>query len=644
MINIKTDMLRTFVFIFLSSVILGSLSGQNLHYPVSEIPDSLKENAHAVIRYKTLEFELEDLDHTKITVRNVFTILDRGGDNFADIICAYNKGKKIKYITATIYNEKGNEIETFDRDDFKDKSMDPFGSVYLDTRLLTFSGKSSSYPYTIEINYEAIYDGSFFFPEWYPIDDYNLSVQYATFSVYVPKNYSLNIREGNLLLPGQKKEIDDRTMYLWEIDNYKAIDHEPFSPDLEKISPFVKLSPSVFKYGGYTGSMSDWNSFGYFIRDINDGRNDLPEEARLKVTEIISGKENDFEKAKAIYEYMQSNSRYVSIQIGIGGYQPFPASVVYENSYGDCKALTYYLKSMLEVAGIESFYSLIRAGKHNYDLDAEFTYSPFNHAILNVPIKGTDYWLECTSQIHPFGFIGDFTDDRYALVITENGGELKKTRKYTREDNKVVRKAEVNIKTDGMADATIKTIYTGLEYSALIGLINIDYDRQKDYLYEKHIHIPDFKINSFSYEDSPSVNPSVIENLDLELINYASVSGERIFVPLNLMNKFSYVPSRNKSRKNDIVIQDEFIHYDSIAYAIPEDYSIEFLPQGDTIDYDFGAMIYATSVNDSKVLYIRKFEFNRATYPKEKYDEFVSFCKEINKADKQKLILVKRQE
>ena len=69
---------------------------------------------------------------------------------------------------------------------------------------------------------------------------------------------------------------------------------------------------------------------------------------------MVKNATTDREKAAILYNYMQNNMRYVSIQLGIGGLRPFPASFVDDKKYGDCKALSNYLKSALDAVGVKS--------------------------------------------------------------------------------------------------------------------------------------------------------------------------------------------------------------------------------------------------------------------------------------------------
>ena len=634
-------MKKFFFLILIVPVCFPLTYAQKFAYPVSDIPDSLYENAKAIVRDHKTAIEFEALDCIKVHDIRAITILDKSGDEHARGYFDYDKLKVIDNLTATIYNKLGDRIKSYVQKDFKDVSYDPYGSLYNDTRLLYLAGSSSTYPYTIvyDITYTKKY--SYNIPNWYLINNYDVSLQNGSLMVITPLDYKLNYKEQNIPNKVDISSEKNKKIYNWQVSDIPAINYEPYSPSRDLFFPRIKLGPSEFAFNNYQGNTEDWKEYGKFFFSLNSGRDNISEETKEHVLEIKNMYDNDLDKVKALYRYVQDKTRYVSIQVGIGGIQPFSAKVVDENGYGDCKALTNYTNAILKAAGIPSYYALINSGSGQYSFDTAFVDASFDHVILNVPLEEKEIWLECTSQIMPFGFLGDFTDDRLALVITEEGGVLKRTTKYDIKHNKTIRKAEVYIDADGNGRANVNTTYSGLKYDDILGLIHQDYEKQKDYLYEKHIDIPDFRINSFSFSDYPDRFPKAVEHLDLELINYASASGSRIFIPLNLMNRFDDVPRKERDRKNPISIYQEFSTSDTIVFYLPEGYSIEHKPEGGTVEYDFGKLEYSVHTGDQEVIYIRHFELYRKTYTKEKYDDFVNFCRDMKKADKVKLILVK---
>ncbi len=225
--------------------------------------------------------------------------------------------------------------------------------------------------------------------------------------------------------------------------------------------------------------------------------------------------------------------------------QPFPASVVDEVGYGDCKALSNYTVALLQTVGIKGYYTIIRGGRNERAINPEFPSNQFNHIVVSVPNGKDTLWLECTSQTNPFGYQGKFTEDRWALMVTEDGGKLVRTINYQPEQNVQLRTAKIKLEESGNAKAKIRTTNKGIQYENG----NLDYyistsDKQKKWI-EKNTMIPNFNIDSYSMKENKDKIPSAIVNLDLTLNRYAAVSGKRLFFTPNLMNRWSYIPEKN---------------------------------------------------------------------------------------------------
>jgi hypothetical protein len=335
---------------------------------------------------------------------------------------------------------------------------------------------------------------------------------------------------------------------------------------------------------------------------------------------------------------MQSKTRYVSIQLGIGGFQPFEAAVVDQVGYGDCKALTNYMQTLLKTVGIPSYYSLVNAGSNRKPMITDFPSPQFNHVILCVPTGQDTVWLECTSQENPFGYLGSFTSDREVLLVKENAAEIVRTPIYEQEQNKQIRKAKVVLDESGNGKVEVETIYAGLQYENVSRILKERYEEQRKIIYQR-TEIPTFELKQFSYQAQKDMIPTVNEKLDISLKNYANVSGKRLFFLSNLMNRSAFIPPRNEDRKNDIVIKTPYIDIDTIEYQLPEALHPEYMPAPISISSVFGNYEASFEVSQGKLVYIRKISIRKGNFPADKYVEWVNFYSEVNKADHTKIVL-----
>jgi len=339
---------------------------------------------------------------------------------------------------------------------------------------------------------------------------------------------------------------------------------------------------------------------------------------------------------------MQKNTRYVSIQLGIGGWQPFDAKYVATKGYGDCKALSNYMYSILKEAGIKSYYTVIGAGRTKPNLEKEFPSSQFNHAILCAVINSNDsVWLECTSQTLPSGYLSDFTDDRYALLIDETGGNLVHTPKYGLKENLQQRTVNARLNAEGLLLADIKTNYSGIQQDHLHMLINnLSKDKVKEYL-DEELAFATYTVNNFSYKENKKLIPEIEETLSVAADHYATISGKRLFVEPNIMSKSGRKLKSGEERKYDIELDVEYIDTDKIEIEIPVGYKPESIPQDATVESKFGKYSATVKFDQNKIIYTRSMQQFSGLFPKSDYTEMIKFYDAIYKADRNKLVFIK---
>lgn len=632
------------LFFFLLFFFSPNLFAQN-NYPISAIAPALLKDAHVVKRLEEIRYEIKSLTDAVYTHKFALTILDEAGEDAAALVVYYTKLQKVGSIEGALYDAEGKQLRKVKNKDISDLSG-THDNLYDDYRVKEFDFHYRGFPYTVEYEVEEDFNHTFYFPDWEPQDNEHLSVEKSSYTFVAPASYALRYKAYNYKTEPVVTTQKDKKAMRWEVSNLSAITRPFASPSWRELTPMVFLAPSDFEMEGYKGNANSWTDFGKFVYSLYEGRDKLPDAVLQKVAALTTGISNPKEKVAKLYEYMQRNTRYISIQLGIGGFQPFDATYVAQKGYGDCKALSNYMYSLLKAAGIKSYPALIYGGRSlsAKNLIEDLPSTQFNHVVLFVPLEKDTVWLECTSQSDPAGYSGGFTGNRKALAITEEGGKLVSTPRYTTATNLQVRSVKGTVDEDGNLILNVNTKYTAEQQDYYSDMLEaLSKDKVKKFLNER-LDLSTYEITDFAYRSKKDRMPELDEALKITVANYATVSGRRLFVAPNVMNRTGIRHTPSETRTCDYVFDDPYTDIDSVEITLPQGYGLEATLPETSLKTPYGNYTASAKLDGNKVIYYRKMERFAGRFPAKEGAQIAKFFDDVYKADRARVVLVKKEE
>lgn len=625
--------------LFLCSLIMGVLSiAQEIDLNTATIPEHLLENADAVVRKNVTKVVIENYDEYEVTTDRIITVLNSSGMSDVNAYQYYDNFIEIKDISAVIYDESGNKIDKIKQKDFKDVSAVSNGTLYSDSRRVYLDYTPRSYPVTIHLESEVVFNSTAFFPSWYPVEGYRVSTEYTSYSIENDSDEVLKIKESNF----DTFAIEKTGEYSYQAKDLVAFKPQSASPSFSAFAPHVLVALERFKMEGVDGENTDWQTFGKWMHDkllVDVG--EIPESVKQEVRQLVQGATSEREKAAIIYKYMQDRSRYISVQVGIGGWKPIEAVEVHEKAYGDCKGLTNYTKSLLTEVGITAEYAVIYGDRNIRDIDREFSSTQGNHVILYIPQLDDekDIWLECTSKTNPFGYIAGFTDDRDALVVNEEGGKIVHTTKYLAEESQQLTTANLTLLPTGAATGSLEMITTGYQYSMRDNMFTATEKDAKRSYQRRWDNLNGLVIDEVSsLKDTDKVE--FTESVSFKVEKLATKMGDLLLLSPVLFNKSNYEPPSYEERLYDLDLDRGYVDLDEYTITLDPSLQVDAIPEPVAINSEFGSYELSISSVEGNQLKVRRYlKINDGTFSKEKYADYEKFRTEIVKYDDSKAAL-----
>jgi transglutaminase-like putative cysteine protease len=290
------------------------------------------------------------------------------------------------------------------------------------------------------IEHTPLYPNHFYYAHHFsPSAQYD----YVEFNFSYPKEMAMRVKSRDV--SGKKTETDNKV-------NYQYI----FKQTDIKLSEPSQVATSDFAPGIYFSTFKDYIEYGqaYEVR-AKDKMAVTPNVKKL-AEQITKGIVDRKSQARALYNWVSREIRYVAIYMGNGGIVPHAADDIIRNRYGDCKDKNTLLIALLKAKGIDASSAIINSGSA-YAVPELPVFSPFNHVITYLP--EWDLYVDATQELAPFGELGDHIVGKTTLLTALN--KIGKTPKLSPDNNRIITNINIKVLPNGDMQGTSQTNYKG---------------------------------------------------------------------------------------------------------------------------------------------------------------------------------------
>ena len=278
----------------------------------------------------------------------------------------------------------------------------------------------------------------------------------SRFLVDVPASLTPRIEERNLHFDRRTTEAHGRRVYQW------ATAEVPKPPPAE---PFASDSNGV--YASVTvGAPEAWSDVARWYAGLARDRYAVTPELDARLADVVKDATSGVDSLRAVHRWVAQDFRYVSISLGIGGYQPrFPAAVL-ETKYGDCKDKATLFVALAQRMGFRAFPVLLNA---TGTVDSALpSVGQFDHMIAAVQRPGGYLYVDLTAGDVPFGQLPPSEYGDFGLLVHPDGsGETIHLTLDSIAASQAVDLLEGEVTADGMFTGRLTRTRTGRSQEGL---------------------------------------------------------------------------------------------------------------------------------------------------------------------------------
>jgi len=584
-------------------------------------------------------------------LRMACKILRTSGCSKGAFVAHYNKDSKITSFKGWTLPATGKVYEVKDKDavDFADVEAESYSDLHFKVleapaaqpgNIVAFEVEEKEHP-------ELLQD------EW---DFQSLTpVVVSRFTLALPAGWEYKAQWVNFAETQPQRQGENN--WQWELHNIPGIAVEDEMPPQESLEGRMVIDYFPSDPALRQKTFDSWNDLArWYMQLSSDRRNDSPE-ITAKVKELTANAATTLDKLKALAAWVQQDIRYYAIEIGIGGHQPHPATMVFANRYGDCKDKATLLSTMLKDIGVDSYYVVINH-QRGVVRGSDPPWDGFDHVILAIRIPagvptnqlyaeyddaqlGTLLFFDPTDDLVPLGYLSEDLQLNYGLLVTDQGGELVELPLLPASTNRLARSAKLSLAPDGTLHGNVHEVRWGepavSTRAVILGNSSTSAPRALESFLSNFLE--GFQLVNDSVENLHNYDQTLVVDYEFSAPNYAQSSGNLLLVRPRVLGEKGSTLLEEKERRYPVELGAATVQTDVFEIALPPGYVTDELPPPVHADYPFAS--YTSKVEcDGKVLrYSRRFEVKRMDVPTDQLSDLKTFFERVAQDENNSAVL-----
>ncbi len=598
--------------------------------------DSYREDAITLVD-NTLVRVQPSGQSTRFEQRAVKVYTQRGVDAFRTLhLATYSPGsQEVRVIRARITRPDGSVVDTFGDSDVS--VNEPWTGMFYDVRarILSFPTLAPGDLLEVQFQVDDVAAENLLSDYWGDL----VAVEGSTpklrwqYAVEMPPGRRLYWNE-KTLGPGVKvmeaPAPDGRTLYSFSSIRVPRLTAEPAMPGWSEVAS--TLSVSTYR---------TWDEVGhYYWRLIRD---QLRPDASIRaaVEEALQGVDRNDRRAvvRALYGYVVSRTRYVALEFGIHGYQPYRVDRVLARRFGDCKDKASLLHAMLEVAGVDSRIVLLRMRSLGAVPSEPASLAVFNHAILWVP--SLDWYLDGTAEFHGASELPGGDRQASILVVEPDGPSRFTTTPPAAVDGNVTDlHLELALRPAGTADVKAETHIRGTDAPAYRRSYQTLATRRSNLERAWSHAFPGLSVGEVTADGLSQLERDVTLDFQMHVPRYAEVSPAGLrFLPFPGASGYLQGLAPLAERSRDLLLDGPTVNRFHFLYQLPRGYVVDEVPDSVTTETPFGHAVFGCRAAAEALECSGEVAVTTARVAAKDYPAFRAFLAEVDQAFARKVLV-----